>query len=150
MRTLLLAGAFATLLPLGGYAQTTQELENGATDTKNVLNYGMGYHLQRFSTLKQIDEQSVKRLDPGVELQLRRQPRRGIPAAGLQRRAVRDDANATMAVDVRTGKQIWKSKVEYPPERRASSAAASSTAAARSTRASCSAPRSTPTSSRST
>ena len=38
MRTLLLAGAFAALLPLGGYAQTAQELENGANDTANVLN----------------------------------------------------------------------------------------------------------------
>ena len=64
MRTLLLAGAFATLLPLGVYAQTTQELENGASDTANVLNHGMGYSLQRFSQLTQINRQTVKNLAP--------------------------------------------------------------------------------------
>ena len=64
MRTLLLAGAFAALLPLCGYAQTAQELENGANDTANVLNYGMGYSLQRYSPLTQINRQTAKNLVP--------------------------------------------------------------------------------------
>ena len=64
MRKLLLAGAFAALWPLGGHAQTAQELQNGANDTANVLNYGMGYSLQRFSPLTQINRQTGKHLVP--------------------------------------------------------------------------------------
>jgi alcohol dehydrogenase (cytochrome c) len=30
---------------------TADQLVKGATDTSNVLNYGMGYNLQRFSLL---------------------------------------------------------------------------------------------------
>ena len=64
MRTLLLAGSFVAMLPLCGYAQTAQELENGANDTANVLNYGMGYSLQRYSPLTQINRQTAKNLVP--------------------------------------------------------------------------------------
>ena len=42
IRRLLLASALVAWLPLAGHAQTAQELENGANDTANVLNYGMG------------------------------------------------------------------------------------------------------------
>jgi alcohol dehydrogenase (cytochrome c) len=48
MKALLLATALALALPVGGHAQTAEELVKGATDTGNVLNYGMGYNLQRF------------------------------------------------------------------------------------------------------
>lgn len=42
MKALLLATALTALSPLGAYAQTSDELAKGATDTGNVLNYGMG------------------------------------------------------------------------------------------------------------
>src|SRR5690348_5320016 len=64
MRALLLATALAAALPAGAFAQTAEELAKGASDTGNVLNYGMGYNLQRFSALDQINKQSVKHLVP--------------------------------------------------------------------------------------
>ena len=52
-------------------AQTNDDLVNGATDTSNVVNYGMDYNLQRFSTLKQINKDNIKHSGAGLELQLR-------------------------------------------------------------------------------
>jgi len=61
---LLLAAAVAALLPIGAQGQTAQELTKGASDTRNVLNYGMGYNLQRFSPIGQINKNNVKDLVP--------------------------------------------------------------------------------------
>ena len=47
-------------------AQTLDDLKqdgNGGS-TDNILTYGMGYHQHRYSPLKQIDKQTVKRLVP--------------------------------------------------------------------------------------
>src|SRR5262247_4058698 len=47
-------------------AQTQQDLlkDGNGGSTDNVLTYGMGYHQQRYSPLKQIDKKTVKRLVP--------------------------------------------------------------------------------------
>jgi glucose dehydrogenase len=55
---------------MGASAQTTDQLVKGATDTSNVLNYGMGYNLQRFGPLTQISKGNAKNLAP--ELRFRR------------------------------------------------------------------------------
>jgi alcohol dehydrogenase (cytochrome c) len=64
MKTLAWAFGLAMLFAPAAVAQTHDELVKGATDTNNVLNYGMGYNLQRFSALKQINRDTVKRLVP--------------------------------------------------------------------------------------
>jgi len=54
------------------HAQTQEDLlhdGNGAS-TENVLTYGMGYHQQRYSPLKQINKSTVKRLVPVWALSL--------------------------------------------------------------------------------
>ena len=56
----LLAGALAATAG----AQTSEELRNDGKNTDNVLTYGMGYHQNRYSTLKQINKSNVKRLVP--------------------------------------------------------------------------------------
>src|SRR5271170_3969582 len=116
MRKVLLAAIFAALLPLGGYAQTAQELENGANDTSNVLNYGMGYSLQRFSPLMQINRQTVKNLVPAWNYSY--DDNHSEESQPLIYKGVLyvTTNSATMALDVKTGQQIWKSKIEYPPE----------------------------------
>ena len=45
----------AILAPLAAHAQTAQDLINSGKNTENVLTYGMGYDLQRYSTLLQVD-----------------------------------------------------------------------------------------------
>jgi len=58
----ILFAAFGAL----AHAQTQQELlrDGNGGSTDNVLTYGMGYHQQRYSPLKQISKSTVRRLVP--------------------------------------------------------------------------------------
>lgn len=116
MRMPLLATALFFLLPAWGHSQTTDELVKGAADTANVLNYGMGYHQQRYSPLNQVNKQTARNLVPAWNLSLddnRSQESHPLVYNGVI--YVTTHA-ATIAVDAKSGKQIWKTKVEYPPE----------------------------------
>ena len=116
MKTLTWAVGLALLCAPAAMAQTSDELVKGATDTHNVLNYGMGYNLQRFSTLKQINKDTVKHLVPVWNYSF--DDNRGEESQPLVYKGVIyvTTNNATMAIDAKTGKQVWKTKLEYPPE----------------------------------
>src|SRR6516162_601096 len=116
MRTPFWAFGLAMLFAPAAVAQTSDELLKGAKDTHNVLNYGMGYDLQRFSTLTQINKDTVKRLVPLWNYSF--DDNRSEETQPLVYKGVIyvTTNNATMAVDAKSGKQIWKTKVEYPPE----------------------------------
>ena len=45
-------------------SQTLDELNNDGKQTDHVLTYGMGYHQNRYSTLTQVNKQTVRRLVP--------------------------------------------------------------------------------------
>ena len=144
--------AVSSLLLFGSAAsaQTLDDLKNDGKNTDNVLTYGMGYNQNRYSPLKQINKATVKRLVPVWNLSLDNQW--GEQAQPLVYNGVMyvTNAKATVAIDVGTGKQIWKQRRSTGrPRRRASSAAASPTRARRSSTARSTAPRSMPTSSRS-
>jgi len=117
MRKLMLAAALAALVPFAGQAQTASDLTKGAQeDTSNVLNYGMGYNLQRFSPLTQINRQTVKRLVPVWSYSY--DDNKSEESQPLVYKGVLyvTTNSATMAVDAKTGQQLWKTKVEYPDE----------------------------------
>src|SRR5258707_6636226 len=110
----------AALLLLGGAAsaQTLDELKNDGAqapggNTDNVLTYGMGYNLQRYSALKQIDRTSVKRLVPVWNLSLDNPW--GEQAQPLIYNGVMyvTNAKATVAIEVATGRQIWKTPLDW-------------------------------------
>src|SRR6478735_5412464 len=116
MKRLALAACLSMLVPFSANAQTTDQLVKGATDTSNVLNYGMGYNLQRYSPLTQINKDTAKNLVPVWNYSYaddRAEESQPIVYQGVL--YVTTHA-ATMAVEVKTGKQIWKTKVEYPAE----------------------------------
>lgn len=115
-RLWLAAACCAALVAFGARAQTADELKAGASDTANVLNYGMGYNLQRFSPLTQINRQNVKRLVPVWSYSY--DDNHAEESQPLVYKGVLyvTTAGATMALDAKTGQQIWKTKVEYPPE----------------------------------
>ena len=108
--------ALAAMLAPGVQAQTTNDLLNDQKTTGDVLVYGMGYNAQRYSPLTKINKSNVKRMVPiwGYSMA----DNRGAEAFPL----VHDGAiyttahNATVAVDALTGKQIWRTAHEYPPE----------------------------------
>jgi alcohol dehydrogenase (cytochrome c) len=116
MKRIALAAGLVILASYGASAQTTEQLVKGATDTSNVLNYGMGYNLQRFSTLKQIDRDTVKNLVPVWNYSLNDDRSEESQPIVYQGVIYLTTHNATVAVDAKTGKQIWKTKVEYPAE----------------------------------
>jgi alcohol dehydrogenase (cytochrome c) len=90
----------------GASAQTLDELKRDGSNTDNVLTYGMGYNLQRYSALKQIDKTTVKRLVPVWNLSLDN------PWGEQAQPLVYDgvmyvtNAKATVAIDVASGRQI--------------------------------------------
>jgi alcohol dehydrogenase (cytochrome c) len=111
--------AVAAALLLAGSAvsaQTTEELNNDGKNTDNILTYGMGYHQQRYSRLNQINRNTVKRLVPVWSLSLDNQW--GEQAQPLVHNGVMYVTNArhTVAIDVATGKQIWRHTLDWPPE----------------------------------
>ena len=109
--------ACATLLsPLGAHAQSADQLVKGATDTSNVLNYGMGYNLQRFSPLTQINRDNAKDLVPLWNYSFADDRSEESQPLVYQGVVYVTTHNATMAIDAKTGKQIWKTKVDYPAE----------------------------------
>ena len=118
MKTLASAACVLLLLGSGASAQTLDDLKkdgNGGS-TDNILTYGMGYHQQRYSPLKQINKQTVKRLVPVWNLSL--DNNWGEQAQPIVYNGVMyvTNAKATVAIDVATGKQIWKQTLDWPPE----------------------------------
>ncbi len=116
MKRFVFAACAILLTPFGAHAQSADQLIKGSTDTSNVLNYGMGYNLQRFSPLTQISRDNVKDLVPVWNYSFaddRSEESQPLVYQGVI--YVTTNA-ATMAIDAKTGKQIWKTKVEYPPE----------------------------------
>ena len=116
MKRFAMAASLVMLASSCAYAQTTEQLVKGATDTSNVLNYGMGYNLQRFSTLNQINRDTVKNLVPVWNYSFNDDRSEESQPLVYQGVIYVTSHNATMAVDAKTGKQIWKSKIEYPAE----------------------------------
>ena len=116
MKSVAFAASLVILAPFGASAQTTDQLVKGATDTANVLNYGMGYNLQRFSPLTQINKDNVKNLVPVWNYSFADDRSAQSQPIVYQGVIYVTNHNATMAVDAKTGKQIWKTKVEYPAE----------------------------------
>ncbi|HET7365076.1 MAG TPA: PQQ-dependent dehydrogenase, methanol/ethanol family [Burkholderiales bacterium] len=102
-------------------AQTLDELKadgqlTDALKTDNVLTYGMGYHLQRYSPLNQINRNTIKRLVPVWNVSL--DNNWGEQAQPLVYNGVMYVTNArhTVAIDVGTGKQLWRHTLEWPAD----------------------------------
>ena len=116
MRSTLLAALVGAVIPMTALAQTTDELKNDDKTPGDVLTYGMGYSQHRFSPLTQINRQTVKRLVPAWSYSMA--DNRGLEGQALVKDGVvfLTDHEKTVAVDALTGREIWKTMVEYPPE----------------------------------
>jgi alcohol dehydrogenase (cytochrome c) len=100
----------------GAFAQTVEDLRNDQNTPGDVLVYGMGYSGQRYSPLTQINKQNVNKLVPVWGYSLN--DLRGAEGFPLVKDGVIYTTvhNATVAVDALTGKQLWRTAHEYPPE----------------------------------
>jgi len=102
-------------------AQTLDELKadgqlTDALKTDNVLTYGMGYHLQRYSPLNQVNRNTIKRLVPVWNVSL--DNNWGEQAQPLVYNGVMYVTNArhTVAIDVGTGRQLWRHTLDWPAD----------------------------------
>ncbi len=114
-RHILVAGAAAllSLSPIASFAQSVQDLIDDHKTPGNVLTLGMGYSQQRFSPLKQINAQTVKKLVPVWNFSTNN-------LLGDESQALMHDGiiyittvKLTYAIDAVTGKMVWKNELEY-------------------------------------
>src|ERR1700731_1808587 len=102
-----LLGLWATL----GLAQTTEELVNDGKNAENVTTQSMGYDRKSYSPLKQINKTNIKRLVPIWNTSLMND--QGELSAPTIYNGVMYVINGkwTFAIDVETGRQIWRTPV---------------------------------------
>ena len=117
MRALAIFTAAAlSLSAYGATAQTLDDLKNDAATPGDVLTYAMGYDLKRYSPLDQINLETIDRLIPVWSYSL--SDDRGQESFPLIHQDVMyvTTHKSTMALDAKTGRQIWKTAVDYPAE----------------------------------
>jgi alcohol dehydrogenase (cytochrome c) len=115
MKRICIALALA-VAPAALNAQSAQDLVKDQDTTGNVLTYGMGYGLQRFSPLTQIGKASVKRLVPVWNFSLNNpqgQESQPIVHDGVMYVTTHTD---TFAIDVLSAKQVWRNTLEFAPD----------------------------------
>ena len=117
-----------------GSSQTNEELVNDGRNTENVTTQSMGYARKSYSPLRQINTSNIKRLVPIWSTSVMNDM--GELAAPTIYNGVMYVINGkwTFALDVETGRQIWRTPVELEAGR---AALRSREARRRSTTASC-------------
>src|SRR6266404_4577400 len=116
MRSMIFATLVSGSLSTAVFAQTDEDLRNADKNPAEILTYGMSYSQQRFSPLNQINRQTIKRLVPAWSYSMA--GNNGEESQVLIKDGVMyvTSHDKTVAVDVLTGKAIWKTLIEYPPE----------------------------------
>jgi alcohol dehydrogenase (cytochrome c) len=95
------------------FAQTAEELLSDGKNTENVTTFGMGYDLKMYSPLKQINKSNVKRLVPIWSFSTTNE------MGDLSQPTVYNgvmyvvNGNWTFAIDIATGRQIWRTPVNF-------------------------------------
>src|SRR5437660_7983212 len=115
MKKIWLLATFLGLAPGPGLAQTMDELLNDGKSTDNVLTQSMGFNRHNYSPLNKINKGNVKRLGPVWSTRL--QNDMGELAAPVVYNGVMYVINGkwTVAIDVETGQQIWRTPVQIEP-----------------------------------
>ena len=94
------------------WSQTGEDLTAGR-NTDNVTNYGMGYDLKMFSPLKEIDKSNIKRLVPVWNFSLSSDMGEMSQPTVYNGVMYVVNGNWSFAIDVATGRQIWRTPVTY-------------------------------------
>jgi alcohol dehydrogenase (cytochrome c) len=115
MKKIWLLATVMSLSPGLGMAQTMDELLNDGKNTDNVLTQSMGLSRQNYSPLNKINKGNVKRLVPVWSTSL--QNEMGELAAPVVYDGVMYVINGswTIAINVETGQQIWRTPVQIEP-----------------------------------
>lgn len=116
MKQLFLRAILGFALSATVHAQTASELLNDGKNTDNVTTQGMGYGLHRHSPLNQINKNNIKRLVPVWSYSTENVY--GEQAQPLIYNGVMYVTNAkwTAAINVETGRQVWRTAEDWDPE----------------------------------
>ncbi len=108
--------AFLMIGSSAGSMQTTEDLVNDGRNPDNVTTQSMGYSRQSYSPLKQINRSTIRKLVPVWSTSLMNES--GELAAPTVYDGVMYVINGkwTFAIDVETGRQIWRTPVEVDPD----------------------------------
>jgi alcohol dehydrogenase (cytochrome c) len=116
MKKTWLMAVFVVMGSAAGLTQTTDELVNDGRNSDNVVTQSMGFSRQSYSPLKQINRSNIKKLVPIWSSSLMNDS--GELAAPTVYNGVMYVINGkwTFAIDVETGRQIWRTPVEVDPD----------------------------------
>jgi len=121
-RRLILACAAISVLGIAGCSRKASEVDDASLraadgDSANWMTYGRTYSEQRFSPLKQIDEQSVGKL--GLAWSYDLETLRGVEATPLVKDGMLYTSSAwsiVYAFDARAGKLLWQYDPKVPKD----------------------------------
>lgn len=115
MRRLALCATLLGLWVVSVWPQTMRELLDDASTVENVLTHSMGYDRKSYSPLKQINKSNVKRLVAVWNTSVMND--QGELASPVIYNGVMYVINGkwTFALDVETGRQIWRTPVQIEP-----------------------------------
>ena len=115
MRKMWLLATLACLWPGTGTSQSTAELVSDGKNTEHVLTQSLGYDRKSYSPLREINKTTVRRLVPIWSTSVMNDL--GELAAPTIYDGVMYVINGkwTFALDVETGRQIWRTPVELEP-----------------------------------
>jgi alcohol dehydrogenase (cytochrome c) len=116
MKSVFCAALLIAACPVTALGQTAAELLNAEKTPQNVLTYGMTYSQQRFSSLTQINRDTVKRLVPVWSYSMHNDTGEESQALVYNGVIYITSQDKTVAIDALTGKEIWNTPVEYPPD----------------------------------
>ncbi len=94
-------------------AQTQEELVGDGKNTENVTTFGMGYDMKMYSPLREISKSNVKRLVPIWSTSLSNDMGEHSQPTIYNGVMYIVNGNWTFALDVATGRQIWRTPVTY-------------------------------------
>src|SRR6267154_2727063 len=95
------------------WAQTAEELLTDGKNSENITTFGMGYDLKMYSPLKQINKSNVRRLVPIWSFSLANDMGEHSQPTIYNGVMYVVNGNWTFAIDVATGRQIWRTPVQY-------------------------------------
>ena len=115
MKKIWLCAALVGVGATAGFTQTMDELIHDGKNTENVLTHSMGYSRQSYSPLKQINKANVKKLAPVWSTSLMNEQGELAEPAIYNGVMYVINGKWTFAIDLETGRQIWRTEVEPEP-----------------------------------
>jgi alcohol dehydrogenase (cytochrome c) len=116
MKTTLLGVLFFGIWEALGLSQSTEELLNDGKNPENVLTESMGFDRKSYSPLAQINKSNVKRLVPVWSTSVMNDQGELAQPTIYQGVMYVINGKWTFAIDVETGRQIWRTPVELEPD----------------------------------